>query len=67
MDNFSSHTFNIYGGKAVKNSPEFMSYQKEYASNFGAISVLIHRLEDILNEHGKHKYQPCYSFTTLTR
>ena len=52
MDNFTRHTFNIYGGKAVKNSPEFLSYQKDYASDFGAISVLIKRLEEIMSNQG---------------
>ena len=52
MDNFTRHTFNIYGGKAVKNSPEYFSYQKDYASDFGAISVLIKRLEEIMSNQG---------------
>lgn len=52
MDHFTSFTFNIYGGKAVRLSPEFVAYQRKFSSDFGAISTLIKRLEMFCRDQG---------------
>lgn len=60
MDNFTSQTFVIYGGQAVKESPEFVDFKRDYASDFGCIAGLVTRLEEILRNHGvKHAVISC--------
>lgn len=51
MDKYSLHNFIIYEGKTLKDTPEFVSFKRMYIHEWGAVSMIIKELEDILSHH----------------
>ena len=51
MDKYSLHNFIIYEGQTLKDTPEFVSFKRMYIHEWGAISMIIKELEDILTHH----------------
>ena len=51
MDKYSLHNFIIYEGVTLKNTPEFTSFKRTYAAEWGSISSIITLLEDTLLLH----------------
>jgi hypothetical protein len=52
MDQYSLHNFMIWNGDALKDTPEFQSFQRTYASEWSYISVVITKLENLMRESG---------------
>lgn len=51
MDKYSLHNFLIYEGHALKDTPEFQSFQRSYQYQWGSIASIIQQLEDFLGKH----------------
>eukprot|EP01031_Cornospumella_fuschlensis_P024300 gene24300-29379_t len=51
MDKYSLHNFLIYDGHALRDTPEFQSFQRSYQHQWGAISSIIMQLEEFLSKH----------------
>lgn len=52
LDLYSLHEFIIRKGQALRNTPEFASYQRTYVVQWGAISHIIALLEQLLLSYG---------------
>ena len=52
LDLYSLHEFIIRRGAALRTTPEFVSYQRSYAAQWGAINQVIGHLEALLKEFG---------------
>jgi hypothetical protein len=52
LDMYSLHEFIIRKGQTLRNTPEFVSYQRKYQTQWGAISRIIKLLEDLLSAYG---------------
>ncbi|CAJ1990483.1 hypothetical protein conserved [Leishmania donovani] len=52
LDWYSMHEFIIRKGKALRNTPEFASFKRHYASSWGEVDGLIEVLEEMLRSYG---------------
>ncbi|KAG5490544.1 hypothetical protein JKF63_00664 [Porcisia hertigi] len=52
LDWYSMHEFIIRKGKVLRNTPEFASFKRHYASSWGEIESVIEVLEDIMRSYG---------------
>lgn len=52
LDMYSLHEFIIRKGQTLRNTPEFVSYQRSFAVQWGAISLVISHLERLLTAFG---------------
>ena len=52
LDIYSLHEFIIRRGLALRTTPEFVSYQRSYTAQWGAINEVIGHLEKLLSEFG---------------
>jgi len=51
MDQYSLHNFMIWNGRALKNTPEFQSFQRTYANDWSYIMTVIVQLEKLMTEN----------------
>jgi hypothetical protein len=51
MDEYSLHQFVIYCGQTLKETPEFESFRRTHAHEWGAISDIVKLLEDFTRVH----------------
>lgn len=51
MDKYSLHNFLIYDGHALKETPEFQSFQRSYQHQWGSIASIVQQLEEFLSKH----------------
>lgn len=52
MDEYSLHNFMIWNGKALRNTPEFLSYKRTYENQWTYISTTIAAIEKLMSENG---------------
>ena len=67
MDTFSLHHFIVRHGVTLSTTPEYASFQRKYARDWGAIEQLRVRLEELMQ---RYSVPPAFTFTftfTLTR
>ena len=51
MDTFSLHHFIIRHGVTLDSTPEYASYQRKYAADWGALQQLVERLEALMSRY----------------
>lgn len=51
MDQYSLHNFMIYKGKALKSTPEFVSFHHDFKNEWGGIYSIITQLESVMASH----------------
>ena len=51
MDQYSLHNFMIYNGKALKSTPEFVSFHHIFKNEWGGIYSIITQLESVMASH----------------
>eukprot|EP00602_Paraphysomonas_sp_CaronLab_P001653 CAMPEP_0185032016 /NCGR_PEP_ID=MMETSP1103-20130426/19829_1 /TAXON_ID=36769 /ORGANISM="Paraphysomonas bandaiensis, Strain Caron Lab Isolate" /LENGTH=845 /DNA_ID=CAMNT_0027567749 /DNA_START=65 /DNA_END=2599 /DNA_ORIENTATION=- len=51
MDEFSLHNFMIWNGSALKDTPEFQSYQRTYKNQWSYINSVIFQLEKLMTDN----------------
>ena len=52
LDMYSLHEFIIRKGQALRSTPEFVSYQRKFTQQWGAITHIIKLLEQLLSSYG---------------
>ncbi|GET90269.1 hypothetical protein, conserved [Leishmania tarentolae] len=52
LDWYSMHEFIIRKGKTLRNTPEFASFKRHYASSWGEVDGLLEVLEEMLRNYG---------------
>ena len=50
MDEYKATSFTIWGGKTLRNTPEFTSYHENHIADWGSISTIINSLEKIMQK-----------------